>query len=101
MTIHLRPMISALRRTDDQCESCIGLPHSRTLRRKLRSGRRASVLESGSPMPLFCTLWFALVVIACGQNTNSVHEIDLPTTLRLAGAQNLDVQIARERLAEA
>src|SRR5438093_3100871 len=27
--------------------------------------------------------------------------IDLPTALRLAGAQNLDVQIARERLAEA
>jgi outer membrane protein TolC len=52
-------------------------------------------------MPLFCTLCFALAVIARGQNTNSVHEIDLPTTLRLAGAQNLDVQIARERLAEA
>jgi len=29
------------------------------------------------------------------------HVIDLPTTLRLAGAQNLDVQIARERLREA
>jgi len=27
--------------------------------------------------------------------------IDLPTVLRLAGAQNLDVQIARERLNEA
>lgn len=30
-----------------------------------------------------------------------VHTIDLPTTLRLAGSQNLDIQIARERLAEA
>jgi outer membrane protein TolC len=30
-----------------------------------------------------------------------VHPIDLPTALRLAGAQNLDVQAARERLAEA
>src|SRR3954464_11422693 len=36
-----------------------------------------------------------------GQGTNALHEIDLPTTLRLAGAQNLDVQIARERVAEA
>lgn len=34
------------------------------------------------------------------QLTNGVHPIDLPTALRLAGAQNLDVQIARERLAE-
>jgi outer membrane protein TolC len=33
--------------------------------------------------------------------TNAVCPIDLPTALRLAGAQNLDVQIARERLAEA
>jgi outer membrane protein TolC len=36
-----------------------------------------------------------------GQGTNALHQIDLPTTLRLAGAQNLDVQIARERVAEA
>jgi outer membrane protein TolC len=35
------------------------------------------------------------------QPTNSVYPIDLPTTLQLAGAQNLDIQIARERLAEA
>ncbi|MBI2948589.1 MAG: TolC family protein [Verrucomicrobia bacterium] len=35
-----------------------------------------------------------------GGATN-VHAIDLATVLRLAGAQNLDVQIARERLAEA
>src|SRR3954470_15899098 len=33
--------------------------------------------------------------------TNSRSMIDLPTALRLAGAQNLDVQIARQRLAEA
>jgi outer membrane protein TolC len=31
----------------------------------------------------------------------NVYLIDLPVTLRLAGAQNLDVQIAREKLAEA
>jgi outer membrane protein TolC len=47
----------------------------------------------------------AILLISCllarGQSTSAVHEIDLPTALRLAGAQNLDVQIARERLAEA
>jgi outer membrane protein TolC len=37
-----------------------------------------------------------------GQTTNdSEYPIDLPTTLRLAGARNLDVQIARVRLDEA
>ena len=35
------------------------------------------------------------------EGTNQVYPIDLPTALRLAGAQNLDVQIARERLNEA
>ena len=36
------------------------------------------------------------------QTTNGlVYQIDLPTTLRLAGARNLDVQIARERVNEA
>ena len=33
--------------------------------------------------------------------TNSVEQIDLLTSLRLANARNLDLQIARERLAEA
>ena len=33
--------------------------------------------------------------------TNNVNPIDLPTALRLANAQNLDLQIARERLKEA
>src|SRR5205085_11475178 len=32
---------------------------------------------------------------------NTVFPIDLPTVLRLANAQNLDVQIARQRLEEA
>jgi outer membrane protein TolC len=39
--------------------------------------------------------------LASAQTTNAPQPIDLPTALRLAGAQNLDVQIARERLAEA
>lgn len=36
-----------------------------------------------------------------GNGTNLVYPIDLPTTLHLAGAQNLDIQIAREHLNEA
>ena len=36
-----------------------------------------------------------------GNGTNMVYPIDLPTALRLAGAQNLDIQIAREHLNEA
>jgi outer membrane protein TolC len=41
------------------------------------------------------------VCSASGQPTNAVYPIDLLTALRLVGAQNLDIQIARERLAEA
>lgn len=43
----------------------------------------------------------ALALTAQAQNTNAIHPIDLATALRLAGANNLDVRIARERLAEA
>src|SRR5207245_6861878 len=35
------------------------------------------------------------------QETNRIFAIDLPTALRLANAQSLDIQIARERLKEA
>lgn len=38
---------------------------------------------------------------ATAQETNQPSIIDLPTTLRLAGAQNLEIQLARERLEEA
>src|SRR5206468_9610994 len=39
---------------------------------------------------------------AGAQMTNdTVYPIDLPTALRLVGARNLDIQIARERLNEA
>jgi outer membrane protein TolC len=43
------------------------------------------------------------MVCSSAQNTSSTNlsQIDLPTALRLAGAQNLDVQLARERLVEA
>jgi outer membrane protein TolC len=42
-----------------------------------------------------------LILPAAAETNRAAHPIDLPTALRLAGAQNLDVQIARERLAEA
>src|SRR5262249_12494442 len=35
------------------------------------------------------------------QETNNLNPIDLPATLQLAGAKNLEIQIARERLREA
>lgn len=46
---------------------------------------------------------FACRVAVAGEaeRTQKTFVIDLPTALRLAGARNLDVKIARERLAEA
>ena len=43
----------------------------------------------------------ALAMTARARDTNTVYPIDLATALRLAGAQNLDVAIARERVKEA
>src|SRR5438132_1135723 len=42
-----------------------------------------------------------LTLAPCPAQETNAHPIDLPTALKLAGAQNLDVKIARERLAEA
>jgi outer membrane protein TolC len=52
---------------------------------------------------LACALAALFVKLSSGaEETNATeHLIDLPTTMRLAGAQNLDVQIAREQLNEA
>ena len=52
---------------------------------------------------------FAIVAVLCHFATAAADSnrspqlltIDLPATLRLAGAQNLDIQLAREKLAEA
>jgi outer membrane protein TolC len=46
-------------------------------------------------------LYLGWICAAPAQPTNTAHSIDLPTALRLAGAQNLDIKIARERLTEA
>jgi outer membrane protein TolC len=50
---------------------------------------------------VFVALCVASALAAGAQETNGVHPIDLAAALRLAGAQNLDVQLAREKLAEA
>ncbi len=53
---------------------------------------------------LWCAMALAGLVVrpAGGQTVKpSVYPIDLPTALRLADAENLDVRIARERLKEA
>jgi len=44
-----------------------------------------------------CILCFAPLIAFCEE----VHVIDLSTTMRLAGARNLDIQIARQQLKEA
>lgn len=49
-----------------------------------------------------CGVLAAAILSASAAETNQpAYSIDLPTALRLAGAQNLDVALARERLAEA
>lgn len=44
---------------------------------------------------------WSVVLLASSLGAAEPHPIDLPTALQLAGAQNLDVKIAREKLAEA
>ena len=51
---------------------------------------------------ILCQLTMALAMLSArAQETNRTFPIDLPTALRLADAQNVDVQIARARIAEA
>ena len=47
-------------------------------------------------------LLFAISLTAHAvEDASDAYIIDLPTTLRLAGARNIDIQLAREKLAEA
>jgi outer membrane protein TolC len=51
-----------------------------------------------------CAAWLCVTPVVFAQAavvSTNVYPIDLPTVLRLANAQNLDVKIARERLNEA
>jgi outer membrane protein TolC len=55
-----------------------------------------------SSLPIAGLLLALSLGLGRAQPTNDApYPIDLPTTLRLVGAQNLDIQIARERLNEA
>ena len=67
-------------------------------------GHRRLAIRSGAA-PLATSLITLLALTSSpghAQPTNGdKYPIDLPTALRLAGAQNLDIQIARERLSEA
>src|ERR1051325_8846416 len=72
------------------------LLNSRALRRRLVSLSAIAVLIHVVP-----AIRAQAAAATGGADTNHVFPIDLPTTLRLANAQNLDIQIARERLNEA
>jgi outer membrane protein TolC len=76
----------------------ISLRPSDSLPRRLHAGLwlRLTLLPF-----VICHSSFATESLPGAPGTNEAYQIDLPTALRLAGAQNLDVQIARERLAEA
>jgi outer membrane protein TolC len=53
-------------------------------------------------LSILCQSMMALAMLSVqAQVTNRTFPIDLPTALRLADAQNVDVQIARARIAEA
>src|SRR5262245_42191826 len=68
--------------------------------------RRESTPRCPALVSRSCTVlsWLVLDQLALGQPpelTNGISVLDLPTALRLAGARNLDIKIAREKLAEA
>jgi outer membrane protein TolC len=50
---------------------------------------------------LWCLALLVSITATAEVPTNKISVIDLPTALHLAGAQNLGIQIARQRLAEA
>src|SRR6266498_5010461 len=54
------------------------------------------------PLAFAATVLFQIVLVAAESNGSAQFlTIDLATALRLAGARNIDVQLAREKLAEA
>ena len=80
------------------------------LQRALPNYTKVVVCTSGLWLRFASKFWrtFLLAIAACGlaspiqsQPADDVYNIDLPTALQLAGAQNLDIQIARQRLEEA
>jgi outer membrane protein TolC len=59
-----------------------------------------SKIKNSDPIWILIFL-FILIRPAAAETNGALQLIDLPTALRLAGAQNLDVQIASEKLREA
>jgi outer membrane protein TolC len=80
-----------------------GSPRRAEDRRALPARRGGYSAVSGAGLAVYVATVLALGLgCAVGQPTNgAIYPIDLPTALRLAGAQNLDIQIARARLREA
>jgi outer membrane protein TolC len=78
------------------------LANPRRLRRfqEIPADSRVCTTKTSQRICAAAVLTLSLVGVHA-QPTNGIYPIDLSTTLQLAGAQNLDVQIARERLAEA
>ncbi len=60
----------------------------------------AGILPAGNAFALVAMLTVSVAVSSAG-DAAKIHPIDLPTVLQLAGAQNLDIKIAREKLTEA
>ena len=55
-----------------------------------------------NPQPFLIAIFLLILILPVSAGTNGTpHQIDLSTALRLAGAQNLDVNIAQAKLAEA
>ncbi len=59
------------------------------------------IYDLRSAMGATCVLAFGLCIAGAQETNRPPLPVDLPTALRLAGAQNLDIKIAREKLAEA
>src|SRR5207249_153967 len=82
----------------ERCGHCCG----QTIR-----DRRTKGSSDRKQMKSWCfavAIFGALVRFAAAAEPNGRAEsltIDLPTALRLAGARNIDIQLAREKLAEA
>lgn len=62
---------------------------------------KSKIKSQGPFLIIIFLLILTLIRPASAQTNGAIHPIDLPTALRLAGARNLDVNIAQERLREA
>lgn len=84
----------------------IDQPSADSLVREFRTsdcnvGTRLSALLAAALLCLVPAAIAQPALVSTNKTGTDVFLIDLPTALRLAGAQNLDVRIAQERLAEA